>query len=677
MDYLTVSQTAFLSACLATLILCLITLYQALKDPWKGILLIGLFGQLFWAAALFFSYLNEFVDPTRLLIAEYSRYTLWLVTLGLFIRKRAAFRLWPKQLIALFATILVVNAITAVQILYPGSNSSTLLNLCFLFLSMSGLVLTEQVIRNLNTHRYLKLLGLCLALLFIFDLFAYGHRLVNGSIPAYVWQTRAALALVASIALSIGSLIFKLHTSTRALFSVSRPAAFFSSAALTSIILVLMGSLGSYYVKQQGFLASYLFTLFLIVGVAIIIALLISKQFRQQFDVFVSKNFFSLKYDYRLEWLSAIRKLSDLNAADADNYYAKLLRILCSALKANKGALWISNGQMITLQTSNLSFDIPVTEISVSEPFVKAMLKDNWIFVPQSRTPSMAENNALLPDWAMESEKIWAITPLIVQMKMIGFAIIERPLGNIDITYEDRDLMTNLSTQLSSHILLHQQESQILETKQLETYDRLSSFIMHDVNNVIAQLALIGKNAEKHKDNPAFINDMIKTVDNSVLRMRNLIQKFNPTSLLNNESLSLQAIVIDVVESCSDKKPVPTLELNADIQVLADKQKLTLSIKNLVRNAQEASADDQDVIVRITNNKLQIIDSGEGMSQQFINEVLFKPFQTTKSENGMGIGAHLTKSYLEHIGATLDVKSEQSKGSCFTVTFAGAEHDQL
>ncbi|MBU2863948.1 PEP-CTERM system histidine kinase PrsK [Reinekea forsetii] len=673
MDYLTVSQSAFLSACLATLILCSITLYQAIKDFWKGILLIGLFGQLIWAAALFFSYLSESVNPTQLLIAEYLRYTLWLITLGIFIRKRAVLRLWPTPLKVLAVSVIVVNISTALQILFPGTHANTLLTLCFLFLAISGLVLTEQVIRNLNTHRYLKLLGLCLTMVFTFDLFVYGNQLVNGSIPAFVWQARAALALVASIALSIGSLIFKQHTSNRAIFTVSRPAAFFSSAALTSVVLVILASLGSFYIQQQGFLASYIFTVFLVMGVAIIFALLISKQFRQQFDVFVSKNFFSLKYDYRQEWLSAIRKLSSLNSGDSEEYYSKLLRILCSALKAKRGAIWINNGQTVALKTSNLSFNLPVSEVAVDEPFVKAMLKDNWIFVPQSRTPSMAENNALLPDWALESEQIWAITPLIVQMKLIGFIIIERPLVNVDVTYEDRDLMTNLSTQLSSHILLYQQESQILETKQLETYDRLSSFIMHDVNNVIAQLALIGKNAEKHRDNPAFIDDMIKTVDNSVVRMRNLIQKFNPTSLLTNESLSLKDIMTDVIDSCSDKKPIPTLTIETDSTINADKQKLTLSLKNLVRNAQEASQEDQPVTVEVRENTVIITDHGEGMTPQFIQDVLFKPFQTTKSENGMGIGAHLTKSYLEHIGASLSVESEINKGSCFTVTFAGVK----
>jgi signal transduction histidine kinase len=67
---------------------------------------------------------------------------------------------------------------------------------------------------------------------------------------------------------------------------------------------------------------------------------------------------------------------------------------------------------------------------------------------------------------------------------------------------------------------------------------------------------------------------------------------------------------------------------------------------------------------------ISITDSGVGMTQAFIEKQLFKPFETTKAGQGMGIGAYLTRSYLEELGATVDVTSQPELGTTFTITFA-------
>jgi putative PEP-CTERM system histidine kinase len=540
-------------------------------------------------------------------------------------------------------------------------------------MAIFALVFTEQVVRNLNIHRVIKLLGLCLTFLFAYDTFMYGQSLISHEIPPILTQGRSALAFLMATLLTVGALIFNERSDSHYLFSVSRPAVFFSTTAFLSSLLIILISVGSYYVQSQGFLGTYLFLLALIGALLLIISLILSRTFRQHFEVFISKHFFALKYDYRIEWLNAIRRVSELKT-NSSNYYSEVLDILKSASRSSGGSLWLNSGSEIREVCSTMPLEHKPNIIQVNEPYIRLMLKESWIFVPQSRVSSLAVNNHLLPGWISSDDSIWLLVPLIIQMKLIGFVILSKPKFGNEITYEDRDLMTNISTQVASHLLLHQQEKVISDAKQLETYNRLSAFIMHDINNVIAQLVLIGKNAERHKKNPAFVDDMIKTVHNATSRMQSLIQKFNPAVKEKRTEFLVSELLADLTDEVKQYQPEPTLTIGADFTVKADKQRLTLALKNIVRNAQEAARSSGRVDILTHKNHIgsQIIieDNGHGMSQQFIDDELFRPFTTTKNERGVGIGAYLTKSYIEHLGAYLTVSSTEGEGTRFEITFS-------
>jgi len=155
--------------------------------------------------------------------------------------------------------------------------------------------------------------------------------------------------------------------------------------------------------------------------------------------------------------------------------------------------------------------------------------------------------------------------------------------------------------------------------------------------------------------------------------MQGLVQKFNPASKEQRSAFAASELLTDLYTECEGHLPKPELNVEHDFQVGADKQRLTLALKNLVRNAQEATSDDGSVKItaRLENGTGHIIieDDGLGMSQSFINEELFRPFATTKIENGVGIGAYLTKSYIEHLGAILSVQSKKGTGTRFEITF--------
>jgi signal transduction histidine kinase len=55
------------------------------------------------------------------------------------------------------------------------------------------------------------------------------------------------------------------------------------------------------------------------------------------------------------------------------------------------------------------------------------------------------------------------------------------------------------------------------------------------------------------------------------------------------------------------------------------------------------------------------------MSEEFIRERLFKPFESTKSA-GMGIGVFESREYMRELGGTLEVSSTPGAGTTFQVT---------
>jgi signal transduction histidine kinase len=138
--------------------------------------------------------------------------------------------------------------------------------------------------------------------------------------------------------------------------------------------------------------------------------------------------------------------------------------------------------------------------------------------------------------------------------------------------------------------------------------------------------------------------------------------------------VSLSECVIQVVEQrCASYLPTPNVTVNSETPVVLDKDKLSNVIYHLVSNAQQATSDDGKVDLGIELSAderymlINIVDTGCGMSEDFIRTRLFKPFDTTKGNAGMGIGAFDAKAYLEKIGGQLLVQSELKQGTNFTL----------
>ena len=73
--------------------------------------------------------------------------------------------------------------------------------------------------------------------------------------------------------------------------------------------------------------------------------------------------------------------------------------------------------------------------------------------------------------------------------------------------------------------------------------------------------------------------------------------------------------------------------------------------------------------------KKTVSDTGKGMDRQFMDENLFKPFQTTKKQ-GLGIGLWQIKHYVDLMGGDITVLTQENEGTKFTLSFPAAANSQ-
>ena len=227
------------------------------------------------------------------------------------------------------------------------------------------------------------------------------------------------------------------------------------------------------------------------------------------------------------------------------------------------------------------------------------------------------------------------------------------------------------------HLAQLEASQALAEAKQFEACNRLSSYVMHDLKNLIAQLSLVVTNAGKHKNNPRFMEDVITTVDNSVQKMNRLLEHLRSDSMEAQEtgSIELCATLEEVVQMMSNGQPVPSLDCQAKgIHIHADRDRCGAIIGHLIRNAQDATPADGRVIVRLFKREskaiIEVQDTGTGMDKAFIRDRLFRPFDSTKGKAGMGIGVYEARDYIHKMGGDLEVISRPGEGSTFRISLS-------
>ena len=265
------------------------------------------------------------------------------------------------------------------------------------------------------------------------------------------------------------------------------------------------------------------------------------------------------------------------------------------------------------------------------------------------------------------------IIPLMIEESVYGIVVLNEPQVRIDLVWEDYNLLRVVARQAAGFLALQQAEQELRENKELTVFNQLAAFIIHDIKTVTNQLSLLVQNAEHHKSNPAFIDDMLKTNENAVSRMSALLAQLEEHRSSAYADVEIGTTLATCVDRFRSKSPQPQLAAlsGEEIWVSCNAEKIATTIAHIIQNAVDATPADGTVKVSLDRDTtwaiIEIADTGTGMTSDFIENKLFRPFESTKGLTGMGIGVYQAREYLRSIGGDIAVTSELDNGSTFTI----------
>ena len=536
-----------------------------------------------------------------------------------------------------------------------------------------GLVLVEQLFRTVSEDSRWNVKPLCLALLFqfVFDVYLFSDAMMFNRIDGDALTVRG---FVHAISVPLLMLATERSRDWTTRIRLSQKAAFHSATLLLAgLYLLFMAGVG-YYVRYFGgewgraFQLALVFAAMLMLGI-----LLLSGSIRAKIKVLVGKHFFSYRYDYREEWLRFTQALSVENSPQTMGQ--QVVRGLANMVESPGGTLWLREaGAEVYRQHARWNLPECVAEVHQDAPLCRFLLASGWVInLEEYRCFPARYSDLEIPAWLSELPNAWLIVPLMAGNEMHGFAILARSRTPISVNWEVNDLLRTAGCQAASFLARMQATEALLEVRKFDAFNKMSAFVVHDLKNIITQLSLMLKNAERHHDNPEFQQDMLMTVDHSVERMRQLMMQLREGGTPPGGICGVN--LADVIQRLHKDKMHQgrSIEIRIQDRLIArgHEERLERVIGHLVQNALDASSPSGKVWISVErrNDKaaIEVGDTGHGMSKEFIRDRLFKPFQSTK-DAGMGIGAYESAQYINELGGEMLVESEKGKGTRISIT---------
>ncbi len=658
---------AAIAYALATLLLVLSR--QSAKGGQLFLAAVG--GSALWGAAIAAMLLWSGVDarPLGTLIPDALRTLLWTWCLLAALPGQARWRSarW------LLTTAALSSAALAIAIPLVTSNLDGA-NLAMLALSIVGCLAAEQIVRNssLEQKAVVKPFIWTIGGMLIYDVFLFSDAVLFNALDTRLWEPRG---LIAALVVPLFVIAAKRHPDWARTLFISRQVVFYS-ATLTGVGLYLVSmAIGGFVIREVGgewggaIQAAYLLAALGVLAIA-----LQSSALKAQLRVFISKHFFRNRYDYREEWLRLTRTLSDTNQALPIEQ--RIIKALCAIVESTGGQLWLDRSGRSTYEPFGAwQAPFPAGELTDASPLVRFLRQTQWVIDTRQYQRDPERYQHALRDMAGAIPPNSLIFPLIHEKDSLGIVRLECAPGLRELNYEDHDLLKTAGRQVAAFLAHDLAREQLTETRQFEAYNKLSAFVMHDLKNVLAQQALLVSNAKKFRDRPEFVDDVISTVDNGVQRMRRLMKNLEHGPLAAQpQRIELNKLILRVISACSDvSKTQCTFADAATFWVRGNPEQLTSVMTHVVQNAQDAAAGpDGAVVIRLVANgdrvTVTIKDNGKGMTEEFMRRRLFKPFETTKGDSGMGIGAYQAREIVRSLGGDMTVASELGLGTEIVIT---------
>jgi len=264
--------------------------------------------------------------------------------------------------------------------------------------------------------------------------------------------------------------------------------------------------------------------------------------------------------------------------------------------------------------------------------------------------------------------------PMRASGRLVGVMTLSSKVFYEPLSFEDSELLKTIADQAAALLLNIELSERLRRAREMEAFRDMSAFFIHDLKNLANKLSLVTQNLPKHLDNPEFREDALRTISQSVVKINTMSSRLSLVSSkleLHLGEEDLEEFIRQSLAGLNGFIKVPVrMELGHTGTVFMDPGEMKKVVDYLLLNEQEAKIGAGEITVRTGRSarwaEYSVVDDGCGMTRDFVERRLFRPFQTSK-QKGMGIGLFHCKAIVEAHGGKIEVETEEGKGSTFKV----------
>lgn len=530
---------------------------------------------------------------------------------------------------------------------------------------------------SVGTMRWrVKLVILGLGILFAVRIYTSSQALLYRSMEPFTEGMDECALIIACLLIGVSVLrtrvfgieVYPSHVLLERSLTVLLSGLYLLIVGLLAKVLSFLGGADSFPVKA----------LFVLVSLVLLSLVLVSDRFRSRLQLFVSQHLRRSRYDYRLVWRTFTERTS--RHLDQAAFCEAVVRWGSETFNALSVTLWLVDGskQRFILGASTAVAgvaDLGLTQTDASRSIAMLGSRPDPIDLDQAKELWVEELRAFNSDFFKKGGGHICV-PLAADGELIGLMTLSDRVSGVPFTSEDLELLKSIGEQSASSLLNIQLSRRLAELREMEAFQTMSTFFVHDLKNVASTLSLMLTNLPIHFDNPAFREDALKAVSKSVGRINDLIGCL--TELRSGMGVKLVEADLSVLaesalEGLAAARPgIFAKNFERLPMVMIDPQQAQKVITNLLLNALDAIGETGEIRLTTARREgwavLSVSDNGCGISRDFLARGLFRPFQTTKKK-GMGIGMYHSKMIIDAHKGRIEVESEVGKGTTFRVLF--------
>jgi putative PEP-CTERM system histidine kinase len=527
----------------------------------------------------------------------------------------------------------------------------------------------------------LRWTGIALAGIFAFDLNLATIAYLGGGQPVMIADARGLFGgmMAALFALGMNA------AGPREQFSPSRAVTFRSLS-----LLLIAGYLAAMVLVTKGLaliggdIARASQIMFVVVALGFAVVALPSARVRGWLRVKATKHLFQHRFDYRAEWLRFTRTIGQGGTGGA-SLHERAVKALADIADSPAGLLLMPNEEAQLELTARWNWPTIGVPAVAAEYAFSGLLEQHSLVLAFDEARRGVDHHgelAAMPAWLVEAEDAWALVPLLHFDRLVGVIVLARPRIERQLDWEDFDLLKVAGQHLASYLAEQAGQQALMDATRFDEFNRRMAFVMHDIKNLVSQLSLLAANAEKHADNPAFRADMLVTLRNSADKLSALLARlgrYGPGQVHDLAPFDLRDMAQAIAARFSGVHPV-VLTREMPVTVAGNREAFEQALIHLVQNAVDASEPDSPVFLDVSldglHGTIEVLDSGSGMSPEFVRTGLFKPFVSSK-QGGFGIGAFEARELIRAMGGRIAVESREGLGTRFSIALPVFEAARL